>query len=169
VLTLTTTKSANDNDGIADHYSLGLMYSGNGLKAGLGYEKLVALTNAPGAEVDYTMWQLGASYTMNNFSIGAQYEDASDYGFVQNQDYTAWAVTGKASFGNNGISLVYTDSERDPSGSNNEVETSGWGVAAEHNFSKRTMVYAAYATNETDDGTDKVDDDVFSLGMIHNF
>ncbi len=148
------------------------MYSGNGFKAGLGYENLVSLTNTSTSnDVDYSMWQLGASYTMNNFSIGAQYEDADNYMFVDQTDYTAWAVTGKATFGNNAVSVVYTDSERNPAGGGNKTDTSGWGVSAEHNFSKRTKVYAAYASQETDapGGANDLDDDAFSLGMIHSF
>lgn len=169
----TSAGAANDNDGLADHWSVGLMYSGNGLKAGLGYEKLTQLNNAPGAnDVDWKMWQAGASYTMNNFQVGVQYEDANDYLFSKGTDRTAWALTGKATFGNNAVSLVYTNSETDPTGSSNTTETEGWGVAAEHNFSKRTKVYAAYADNEIDapgGSTNDRDNSVFSLGMIHDF
>jgi len=168
----------NDLDGVADHYSLGAMYKGNGLKASLGYEVLssqpVASARTPGQisqQVDQETFQVGASYTMNNFSFGAHYQDTTDFGFLVDADYTAYAATGKATFGNNAISLVYTHSELDPKGSNNDVDTDGWGVAAEHNFSKRTKVYAAYASNsaDADQSSDDVDADMFSLGMIHNF
>jgi predicted porin len=117
---------------------------------------------------------------MNNFSFGGQYQHTSNAGMVDGADYTAWALTGKATFGNNAVSLVYTDSSLDPSGSSSDVDTQGWGVAAEHNFSKRTKVYAAYAAGTVDPDNDPnksnvfsstkdQDNDVFSLGMIHNF
>ncbi|MCB1788926.1 MAG: porin [Gammaproteobacteria bacterium] len=162
----------NDENGLADSYSVGLMYAGGGLMASVGYERLGDASNAIGASNDDSkMLQAGASFTFGSFSVGAQYEDTSDFGNVQNVDYTAWAVTGKASFGNNAISVVYTDSEKDtPAATALDVETQGWGVAAEHNFSKRTKVYAAYASNEIDrQNANDTDDDRFSLGMIHDF
>jgi predicted porin len=168
----------NDLDGVADHYSFGLMYKGNGLKVGAGYELLADQPTATlrtgaarDAADDVKTMQVGASYTMNNFSFGGQYQDSENYLWVEDADYTAWALTGKATFGNNAISLVYTTSELQPDGPNNDVETDGWGVAAEHNFSKRTKVYAAYAMNsvDADDSDDEIDSDTFSLGMIHNF
>ena len=39
----TPTGLKNDNDGLADNYSFGLMYKGNGLKAGAGYENMAAV------------------------------------------------------------------------------------------------------------------------------
>lgn len=169
-----TVGADNDEDGLMDNYSLGLMYKGGGLKAGIGYERLADTGEAPNvSDQDQKMLQAGASYTFGAFSVGAQYEDTNDLGNVKNTDYTAWALTGKATFGNNAISLVYTDSETERTGSNTDTNTDGWGVAAEHNFSKRTKVYAAYATEETDHdsgvGSSDVDDDRFSIGMIHNF
>jgi predicted porin len=154
------------------------MYKGNGLKASLGYEVLssqaVASPRTPlqiSQQVNQETFQAGASYTMNNFSFGLQYQDTTDFGFLVDADYMAYAATGKATFGNNAISLIYTHSELDPKGSNNDLDTDGWGVAAEHNFSKRTKVYAAYAHNsaDADQSSDDIDSDTFSLGMIHNF
>jgi predicted porin len=164
------------SDGLTDHYSLGAMYSGNGLKASVGYERLDNQAFGFGESVengDLKRWQAGASYTMNNFSIGAHYEDndlSEAEGVYDSGEYEAWAITGKATFGNNAISVVYTMSEASEDGEEVE-ESDGWGVAAEHNFSKRTKVYAAYATNEVDiANTDNdVDADAFSLGMIHSF
>ena len=176
--TVGTAITKNDLDGVADHYSVGAMYKGNGLKVGAGYEMLAVQPNASArtqaqidASDDQKTWQAGASYTMNNFSFGAQYQDTENALFLEDADYTAWAVTGKATFGNNAISLVYTNSELKPEGPNNDVDTEGWGIAAEHNFSKRTKVYAAYAANEVDpeDNDAEADQDMFSLGMIHNF
>lgn len=158
-----TTTTKNDNDGLADHYSVGAWYSGNGLKAGLGYEKL---SGSNGADDD-KMWQAGASYAFDMFQIGAQYEDRE----LANGDWTAYAVSGKATFGNNAITAVYTNGEYDAdSGSSSDYDTDGWGLGAEHNFSKRTKAYVAYAAGTKDPDSGKsVDDDRFSLGMIHNF
>lgn len=162
---------ANDNDGAADHYSLGLMYKGGGLKAGVGYESKVQLNNVVGGqEAEFETMQVGASYSFGMFQVGAQYESSDDNLFVLGDDYTAFAVTGKATFGNSAVSLIYTDAELERTGANNDTESKGWGLAAEHNFSKRTKVYAAYADNSVDNqGAADTDDTVFSIGMIHDF
>ena len=91
---------------------------------------------------------------------------------MKDTDYEAWAVTGKYTFGNNAISAVYTGAEIEPDASNSDVDREGFGISAEHNFSKRTKVYAAYASGEIEydaSGVSDEDNDVFSLGMIHSF
>jgi len=168
-------------DGIADHYSAGIMYKGNGLKVGAGYSSYDL--DGPGA-TNSDSWEvanISASYTFNNFSIGGAYEDGSNMPSSyttgnKDNDYWAAAATGKYTFGNNAISAVYTHSEREPDSCNNgsnscDTKKDGWGLAAEHNFSKRTKVYAAYASASNDqDGVDSDEDnDAFSLGMIHSF
>ena len=157
-------------DGLTDHYSLGVMWKGMGFKVGAGYETLENQAGgaAPGAaNQDQDTWQLGGSYEFGAFSVGAQYEQRDDAGFVAGAEYTAWALTGKATFGNNAVSLVYTDSEMENAAGATTSDTQGWGVSAEHNFSKRTKVYAAYADGEDD--TANTEDTRFSLGMIHSF
>ena len=159
--------SENNNDGIADHYSLGLIYKGNGLRVGVGYESKVGLTEAVGAdEANFDTLQIGASYTMNNFRLGLHYEDSEDVGFSVDEDREAWAISGKATFGNNAVSAVYTMKE-DENDSGDTSDFEGWGLAFEHNFSKRTKAYVAYASGEDDEKDEE--EDRFSLGMIHNF
>jgi predicted porin len=129
-----------EGDGAADHYSIGLMFNSNAFKASAGYQS----TEVAGVEQE--VMQVGGSVDFSGFSVGAQYEDTDNYGQVKGDDYKAWAVTGKFTFGNNAVSAVYTDSNLDFGGPG-EADTSGWGLAGEHNFSKRTKVYAAYAAN----------------------
>ena len=159
-------QGANAADGLTDHYSVGLMYSGFGLKAGIGYENLHEQALA-GTGDDQEMLQAGASYTFNNFSVGAQYESDDNRGAVTNAEYEAWALTAKAKFGNNAVSAIYTTSESKNAVGATTSDTDGWGLAAEHNFSKRTKVYVAYATEDEDVGNS--DQDSFSIGMIHDF
>jgi predicted porin len=161
-------------DGIADHYSVGVMYAGGGLKASAGYQMTDPGDGPLGGilETDkQKTFQVGASYAFGAFQIGGQYETTDNYQWADGNDYEAWAVTGKATFGNNAFSVLYTNSSADEevnSGVTN-LDTDGWGVAAEHNFSKRTKVYAAYAADSRDFDGDDQDADVFSLGMIHSF
>jgi predicted porin len=167
-----------DRSDIADHYSIGVMYAGGGLKASAGWQN----TDLDGRDGDRSTkpqktWQAGGSYTFGAYSIGGQYEATDNYRGQNGNDYTAWAVTGKATFGNNAISLIYTNSDADASEIDGvavtNLDTDGWGIAAEHNFSKRTKVYAAYAADsrdlEVDGASGDQDADVFSLGMIHSF
>lgn len=160
----------NDLNNLADSYSFGAMYGGNGLKASIGYEVLGEGTGAANRDDSQTL-QVGATYTMNNFRFGGEYQQAENYATVKDLDNKAWALTGKATFGNNAVGLVYTGSDNNPTGPSNTSTTEGWGVEGEHNFSKRTKVYAAYAWNKLDlpAGQSDLDDQTFSLGMIHNF
>ena len=163
-----------DADGIADHVSVGVMYSGYGLKAGVGYEEIEhqafhSAGDNPGQNQE--MIQAGASYSFNNFGIGVHYETDDNWQTVNNREYEAWAVTAEANFGNNAISAIYTMSEEEkgPVGAPT-IETDGWGLSAEHNFSKRTKAYVAYANSSKEiTGQADSDTDAFSLGMIHNF
>jgi predicted porin len=164
--------NANASDGIADAYSLGLMYAGGGLKASVGYEVLGDSYNIAGTTADHKMWQLGASYTFGDFQIGAQYEDTSDYGTISGLDKTVWGIAGKANFGNNYIIANYGNADYDMSGTgSDDVDT--FGIAVGHVFSKRTQVYAAYANSDGGSAASPIGLDYertnFSLGMIHSF
>jgi predicted porin len=162
-----------DADGISDHVSFGAMYSGYGLKASVAYEEIeYQAFSGPVLGQNQEMIQAGASYTFNNISVGVQYENSDNYQAVNNEEFEAWGLTAKATFGNNAISAVYTIAELDNAAGAQIADFDGWGIAAEHNFSKRTKAYVAYASGE-DDGAaaagDEEEEDRFSLGMIHNF
>jgi len=169
------------NDGLADHYSLGLMYAGGGLKAGLGYEKVAELINLGAATSDQKMWQLGVSYTFGDFQVGATYESTSDWGTVSGLDKTVWGIAGKATFGNNYVIANAGKAKYDlnataaatlaQTATDDDVTT--YGVAIGHTFSKRTQVYAAYSNQDGGGATSpiglNVDTSTFALGMIHSF
>ena len=161
-------------DGLADHYSFGAIYKGGGLKASLGYANYNSgdPANSPSGDgdVDQKVAQASASFTFGAFKIGGSYEYTDNYVFDDDAEYNAWAVTGQWKFGNSAINGVYVDSNYNSESDTRGMEKDGWGVGLEHNFSKRTQVYAAYssATVEPDDDSDE-DNDIFSLGMIHKF
>jgi len=156
------------NNGLADAYSVGLMYSGNGIKASAGYE--VADSNmvlgssgtaAGGLTIgadDHEMFQVGASVTFGDFMVGANYEDTSNYAGTAS-DKEVWAITGKAGFGNNYVTARYMETEI------GTWDADTFHIGAGHKMSKRTQVYVAYE-NEERGGTDT---DQFALGMIHSF
>jgi len=165
--------SAGTADSLADAYSFGLMYSGNGLKAGLGYlnaEDYFAATDA-------TLWNVGASYKMGDATIGVQYQN-QDMGADQTD---VIAVIGKYKFGSNAVIANYGKMEREIGAASTDANT--FAIALQHSMSKRTSVYVAYANGDgagltstfegnigatTSSGRTTNDSD-FALGMIHNF
>jgi len=153
----------NGEDGLASHKSIGLMYAGNGIKAGLGYNDF-----ADGSD----LLNLGASMGFGNFNVGAQYQniDGGD------TEATIWALTGTATFGNNQIIAMYGNSDLEIGSESADVNTVN--LAVKHSMSKRTSVYAAYTDGDDilvdDTGSvttvDSVSaDSVFAIGMIHTF
>ena len=156
-----------DEDGPGDSYSVGLVYKGHGVKAGAGY---VRTADTMGND-DEKMFQLGASYTMGNITVGANYEDNSNYGTTADQDKNVWSLAAKAKFGNNALIANYGESETEAGGATT-AETEAFGLALQHNLSKRTSVYAAYSQREENDvamGGTTTDTDNFGIGVTHNF
>jgi len=138
-----------------------------GLKASVGYtdgSDLVGLSDA-------TLLNVGATYTMDNFSIGGQYQE-SEAGPGGFPDKEAWVLTGTAGFGNNTLIVMYGNAEDD-----NGVDADTLGLAVTHKMSKRTSAYVAY--RNTDDtavpsawignGGTTAGGDAFGVGMIHTF
>jgi predicted porin len=90
------------------------------------------------------IWSVGATYTIGNNLI------AADYGQRDESD------------GKNGVA----DATTIP-GSNDDLQSYDvWRVGAWHSFSKRTRVYAGYASVDYDK---KGTDSDFALGVRHNF
>lgn len=160
-------KSFTEDDNWASHYSFGAIFNTNAIKASAGYQQ----TKVEG--VKQKVWQVGGSWTFfDAFKVGGNYETTDNFGQIDDADYDAWGLVGKWSFGNNAIGAVYTNADLKRK---NEAgyKSDGWGLEGEHNFSKRTKIYAAYADNKvkpqsnSDESNRK--DKVFSLGMIHSF
>ena len=153
------------NDGLADAWSVGALYGGYGIKAGLGYTDHLDVT------VPWEKWNAGASYSMGPFSFGAQYQFQEED--VTGKETNIWALQGQYAFGNNTVGLMYGETETDQG----SPESDTWNLSLNHMFSKRTSAYAAYSNRDVDGGgtTTTVagdtitDGDVFSVGMIHNF
>ena len=184
-----------DSDSLAEAYSLAAIYSNGPWYASAAYESLGSdmsrigtlgneeadLAGLPDPFDDNTKWRIGLGILdWNGFSLTGIYEDRSNQGFVDGWDNTSWQVQAGYAFGNNMIKGSYGALDRDldeftryeasdgreilgvePGGDLNQ-----WTIAFDHNFSKRTKVYALY--NNVDD--DFLPDwDGFSLGLVHKF
>ena len=167
----TTTTGAANNDGIADHYSIGLMYAGGGLKASLGYEKVADVADIAGT-TDVKMVQASASYTFGDFTIGGSYEQSSDFLTVKGLDKKVWGISGKANFGNNYVAANYGTADFD-GGVHGSDDYTTFAIGVGHKFSKRTQVYAAYSNRDGGGAASpiklNIDYSAFALGMIHTF
>ncbi|MEJ2330697.1 MAG: porin [Gammaproteobacteria bacterium] len=152
------------NDGLADSYSLGLMYSNNGLKLSAGYEDTQGEVGA-----DSSNWMVGAGWSGNAFDISAVYVDQEvDPTF----DITSYAVSLAYTMGNNKLIGTVGQSDWDTD------DGLGYGVAVQHMLSKRTSAYLGYSSTEmlnahrTQTGSTDfrgTDSEAVSFGMIHKF
>ncbi|MEL6722039.1 MAG: porin [Pseudomonadota bacterium] len=157
---------ANDDNGLIDSYSLGVMYKGNGIKAGFGYENL-AHDNAQGqANNDTKMTQLGASYTFENITVGGQYENTKNYANNADQTKQVMGLAVKAGFGKNAVIANFSQQDIENSAdSSQDSESQNIGVAVQHKINKRANVYLAFNKQETDD----IDRNNVALGMMYSF
>jgi len=165
-----------------DPYSLGIQYKGGNIYAAASYIDTQQNDDAAAA-------QFLAKYTWNDFSFHGIYEldkglitangdngigdtvNGRD-GSAQDDGADIWSVGATYTIGNNLIGADY--GHRDESDGTDGIAGNGddleeydvWRIAAYHKFSSRTRVFAGYANNDYDK---KGEDDIFSLGMRHNF
>lgn len=155
------------NNGLADAIDVSVMFAANGLKAAVGYTSadngMVLGSSGTGGTTtiganDHEMLQAGVSYTFGDFMVGANWENDDQFA-GRAADKEVWALTGKATFGNNYVMAAYGEQEL------GAADTETFHIAAGHKMSKRTEVYVAYENQEAG----AADTDTFALGMIHSF
>jgi len=118
----------------------------------------------PGGSDEVELWQIQAAYAFGNNTIKAMYGQA-DYDSTYYLGSNVIATNGGGVWAGNAIN--YTDYD---------LET--WAIGFDHNFSKRTKLYALYTDVDTDqvfdsniyEGASGISDwSGFSLGMVHSF
>jgi predicted porin len=168
-------------DGFADNWSIGAMYSNNGLKLAAGYEVLdQGLPSSLGWLDDCgsgcTNTMVGAGYTMNAFDMALTWTSTE----IDSASVDSIVFAAAYTFGNNKLiaNVGQVDvSDVDPTIDGDEM---GYGVALQHMFSKRTSAYLAYTNsagrlNYTSSDVAGVfsdwgeDAEGVSFGMIHKF
>jgi predicted porin len=176
---------------VAGIYSNGPWYASaayESLNSDLGYfatlaNDLFAENLLPEPFDDWTKYRFGLGMLdWNGFSLTGIYEHRDNEGFFSDYDTQSWEIQAGYAFGNNMVKAAYGQRDRDLDASTirNDVEDvindvagidvggdlNQWTIAFDHNFSKRTKVYALY---------NAVDDDFlpnwdgFSLGLVHKF
>lgn len=95
-------------------------------------------------------WKIGGGYTFGAFKVGAVYEKfTDDFATVANKaDRKSWTINGVYTFGNNAVKLAYVKADDTASVSNTGAKQ--WTLGVDHNFSKRTAVYALYSKLDND-------------------
>ncbi len=156
-----------DSDGI-DAYNPSLHYENGPINVGVSYI---------GYDDDLGMkdqWGIAGAYNFGMFKVIAQYEDQDESedvvtGADNDDGADAWTIAAEAYFGNNTVRALYGVVDYDSGNSADEMDV--WALGFQHNFSKRTRVYAEYTSNEIDNhsGTSDVDKDMLSLGLRHDF
>ena len=159
-------------------WSANATYTNGPLYFGVGYSDGDALETA--LEQDRN-WRVAAGYTFGNFKIVGQYDkyDATSTALVMT-DFDAWMLGGSYTMGAMVFKANYMSGEFDNCvGIGCEPEQ--WTVGMDYNMSKRTTVYALYASQEDGAGlgwgagssdwvSPEIDDvAAFSLGVKHSF
>jgi predicted porin len=147
---------ADAEDGV-DGTSLALKYDNGPLSVGLGYNAFEANSATNATVNDNETLGLSGKYNFGNFAIVGAYEDR-DFGAA---DQEAWQLGAEAYFGNNTARILIGEIDNDAA-----ADTDAWAVGLEHSFSKRTRVYAEYASQDTTGGVDVSE---FALGLRHDF
>lgn len=132
----------------ADAWSANATYSNGPLWVGLAYELHGEALNPAGTEEE-TGWRLGASYTMGAIKVTGLYQTLTDIAGVDGRDRDTYGLGAAYSFGNNAVKAQwYAADELDDT---DETGANMWAIGLDHNFSKATTAYVAYAQTDNDD------------------
>ncbi|MDH3948325.1 MAG: porin [Gammaproteobacteria bacterium] len=155
-----------------DPFGIGAQYKNGGILVFADYMDNNQGDSDPDGEV--SVWKLGGKYSMNNFAVMGQYEDA-DLG--DDYEMTTWHIAGSFTQGNNMLYLGYGSGELEEGGYDEDYDA--FTIAGMHSMSKRTSVYAAYSTADCsydiydtpceNTNSDGGDPSVFAVGLKHKF
>jgi predicted porin len=110
---------------------------------------------------DGDLWGISGSYNFGMFKLIAQYEDRDETNITEKGEGDSWALAGEAYFGNNTVRALYGQADLD----DYEDDLDTYAISFQHNFSKRTRVYAEYYANDQDE----IVLSEFALGLRHDF
>ena len=174
-------QAKDDANGDDDTYSLGAQYKGGNFFAFVSY---IDTQQDPS---DTAAAQAGAKYTMNNLEFHGIYEldkglitavrsggldSGPNFGGAEDDGADLWSVGTSYTIGNNllGVDFGKGSDSNGSDGLNNSgddlQEYDAWRIAGYHKFSNRTRVYAGYVNQDFDDSGEQ---EIFSVGMRHNF
>lgn len=104
-----------------------------------------------GAAPDVTNWNIGGQWDFGMAKLLAVYDDAEyDGGAAGTADLKTWLIGGLIPVGAGEIRLSYGRTELDTAGADPRADQ--WAIGYVHNLSKRTALYATYASLKNKDG-----------------
>ncbi len=167
----------------SDAWSFNAIYNNGPMLLALGYSDYSE--GITGGTENQKNLKIGGSYKFGDFKVLASYADISDVSGVNGDDTDIWSLGASYTMGNNVIKFQYAD--RDETSSANDDGADMWVIGLDHKMSKRTTVYAAYASTDNDTGSTStswggghdsegrglgIGDEkanAFSVGIIHKF
>jgi predicted porin len=161
-----TAAGTNAND-LADAYSVVGVYKNGPLNASLAWEDHNDIT-------DETAWKANVGYAFGDLTVGATYEAQSDVYGVQGRNKDAWLVSAAYAMGPISLLAQYGDRNDDASNATAGQAGSGdltrWTLGVGYALSKRTNVYAAYNSDESNTTTGaSADATTWTFGINHDF
>lgn len=166
------------------------MYENGPIFASLAYELHSGGAGASTATNEADAWKVGLGYNFGNASVGVVYESSdTENSTAAATARDAWYLSGKYTMGNIVLKGAWGTAEESDSttvGTNDGADF--FAIGADYVLSKRTTVFALYA-NVDNDGTVGAatagafrltpgytpgvalgeEQDVFSVGIVHNF
>jgi predicted porin len=160
------TTNANDADGLADGYSLAVVYANGPLRLSAAYENYDKLVGAATAS-DRDAWKLNGSYKFGDLTVGLTYE-ASTAGGAANDDDTGWLASVAYGMGPITLGAQYASFDND-GGRTGDIDR--WTIGAYYGMSKRTTAYVAYHDGDLQGANAAADTDakIFTVGVNHSF
>jgi predicted porin len=145
----------------SDPFGVGASYENGGILVFADYMDNNQSSSDPDGEE--SVWKVGGKYSLNNFAVMAQYEEAD---FGSSSKPTLWHIGGSYTMGNSMIYAAFGQTDPDVTGASKQ---DAWTIAGTHSLSKRTMVYAGYNLEETGSPSPHDEIDTFGLGIKHKF
>jgi len=155
------------DDGIADEFSsIGARYTNGPIYVAAGWEEYDN-DNANNTNEEET-WRLVASYDIAGFRLSGMYHETENVNLVNNIDAETWQLAASYTFGNTVVKGMWQEGEQDVAAAA-DMEYEAFALGVDHNFSKRTQVYAVYTQTEDERSGSNNDTDAFGVGLKHKF
>jgi predicted porin len=152
-----TTPSKGNKNEDDNPYGVGVSYQNGGILAFGAWQTNNGGNNNRKGEL--TAYKAGGKWTVNNFAVMGQYENANQD--ATNTDYYHWTLAASYTMGNNMLYAGYGMGNVDGRNIDDE-DVTAFTIAGVHNMSKRTSVYLGYTAADcdarmTETGKDKSD------------
>ncbi|MCP5278199.1 MAG: porin [Thiobacillus sp.] len=133
-----------------DAWSLAGIYSNGPLFGSLAWEKHENGVAGAGATSDLTAWKLGVGYKFGDAKVGVGYESMDDDAGATVNDRNAWFINGAYAMGPITLKAQYAKAEDGDTAASTGADY--WAIGADYALSKRSKVYALYASTDNDAG-----------------